>query len=142
MARAEIPDTEIGGTGVATTEGARPLASSRGKAPPGGPSSAAVTGVKAQKLRRNLKKGGLPIFYRVAALAFACVGFALIASTGSEACAPIHPRPASQLLRNTDASAAPAPRHRSFQLGGLQFRSRKYRRACPRSAPAAAQVGR
>ena len=87
--RAEIPDTEIGGTGVATTEGARPLGASRGKAPPAGTTSAAVTGVKAQKLRRNLKKSGLPIFYRVAALAFACVGFALIASSGSEACVPI-----------------------------------------------------
>ena len=34
-------------------------------------------------------EGGLPIFYRVAALAFSCVAFALIASTGSEECVPI-----------------------------------------------------
>lgn len=61
--------------------------SSRGKSQ-GVPTSTAVTGVKAQKLRHNLKKGGLPVFYRVAALCFACVAFALIASTGSEACAP------------------------------------------------------
>ena len=72
---------------MATTEGARPYASSRGKAQPGGPQATAVTGVKAQKLRGNLKKGGLPIFYRVCALAFSCVAFALIASTGTEECA-------------------------------------------------------
>ena len=74
---------------MAATEGSRQMqSSSRGKAQ-GVPTSTAVTGVKAQKLRSNLKKGGLPIFYRVAALAFSCVAFALIASTGSEECVPI-----------------------------------------------------
>ncbi len=54
---------------------------------------------KAQNLRKNLRKGGLPIFYRVMALAFSCVAFSLIASTGSTSCA----RAAAASLMHRDA---------------------------------------